>query len=246
MQYVSWSSLSKEAFILSKSVHIWKIEYAAFSGEEEKIQRVLNNNEIARANKFHYPIDRKRYSVTRALLKIILGNVINKDPLDIDFTYNAHGKPLLKNHTTVYFNVSHSAELGLIAVSDLPCLGVDIEKHRTRIDCVKLAKRFFSENEQISFLKLADSQKTEGFFYGWTRKEALIKALGLGLAMPLKNFDVKLEPGSNAELLNIRYKSEHSADWTIKNIVLDNDYAAAYAVKARDFNDSFWSSAGLI
>ena len=246
MTQIHWATSTKEAFLLNHTVNIWKIDYSTFSGEEETGIQILNTQEQIRAQKFHFQTDRKRFRVTRALLKIILSQITGKNPADITFSYNQHGKPYLEDNLNINFNVSHSGNTGLIAISDLGPLGTDVEKYRNRIDTDKMARRFFSEQEQEAFLKIADRQKLQGFFYGWTRKEALIKALGLGLAMPLKSFDVTLTPGQPARLLDIRHKDEQARDWTIKDIHLAGEYAAAFAVKAKDFNYNFWSPSGLI
>jgi 4'-phosphopantetheinyl transferase len=246
MTRIHWADLTENAFFLNHTVNIWKIDYKSFSGDEKQWLHILNNQEQTRAQKFHYQADRKRYRVTRALLKIILSRISGNNPVDISFSYNNHGKPYLKNTQKISFNVSHSGDLGLIAVSDLTLLGIDVEKYRKRIDPNRMAKRFFSMSEQKELSLLSDNHILEGFFNGWTRKEAVIKALGLGLAMPLRNFDVTLTPGQPARLLNIRHQDEKVQDWTINNIPMDGDYAAAYAVKARDFTHNFWTISGLI
>jgi len=245
MTHIHWADLTENAFILNHTVNIWKIDYRAFS-EEKQWLNILNNQEQTRAQKFHYQTDRKRYLVTRALLKLILSKITGNNPAEISFSYNNHGKPYLENTGKTSFNVSHSGDLGLIAVSDLTLLGIDVEKFRRRINPKRMAKRFFSTSEQEELAGLTDSSILEGFFNGWTRKEAVIKALGLGLAMPLRNFDVTLTPGQPARLLNIRHQDEKVQDWTINNIPMDGDYAAAYAVKARDFTHNFWAISGLI
>lgn len=241
-----WAHPAKDSYILNKSIHIWKINYPDFSGKQKILLEILNNTEKERSDKFHFKTDRKRYITTKALLKIILAQTLSTEPGQINFEFNKYGKPLIKNSNSPHFNVSHSADIGIIAITDVASIGVDVEKYRKRMNSPKVAKRFFSEKEAKAFLSLPHEQRLQGFFNCWTRKEAFIKALGLGLAMPLRDFDVTLKPGEETILEHVIRNGEHAEDWTLKNIPLENDYAAAFAVKAKIFRDYYWSAGNLI
>lgn len=246
MASIEWASPTKQSYILKNTIHIWKIEYSDFSGDESVLLKVLTDDELKRADKFHYKIDRKRYTVTKAFLKIILSKILSVNPVEIRFALNAHGKPKLIKPADVHFNISHSGNMGMIAVTDVAAIGVDVERYRERMTAGKAAKRFFSEKEVADFLELPEDQKLKGFFNCWTRKEAFIKALGLGLAMPLRDFDVTLKPGEKVKLTDIRKINETATDWTLKPIPLEIEYAAAFAIKSKSFEDYYWDAQNLV
>lgn len=104
---------------------------------------------------------------------------------EIQFSYNEHGKPFLKNFPDFHFSVSHSGSC-VAFISDSSPIGIDIEKiSQARIE---IARRFFAPNEYKYILKSENQNNT--FYEIWTKKEAYIKMLGTGLTTPLSSFDV--------------------------------------------------------
>jgi 4'-phosphopantetheinyl transferase len=125
------------------------------------------------------------------------------------------------------FNVAHSHGVALAAVSwDRP-VGVDVEKIRGGKDLDGLAERYFSTNEIAALREVSPAEQSRAFYLGWTRKEAFIKALGLGLAFPLDAFDVSLKPGEPASLLDVRSPRISRDGWTMIDVELGEIYAAA-------------------
>lgn len=241
MPYIQWKKADNSAYQLNRSVHIWRISFSNFSNEEAALNELLSNIELERASRFHFKIDSLRYKSTKAISKLVLSKILNATPRDLKFSLNKHGKPeLLNNEKNIHFNVSHSGDIGLIAVSDIGPIGIDVEIYRKKMLTEKFARRFFSESEVKDYLALSDEQKEEGFFNCWTRKEAFIKALGLGLAMPLKDFDVSMAPNKEAKLKKIRNINEEPHKWILKNIPLFEDYAASFAIKSNILHDKYW------
>ena len=116
---------------------------------------------------------------------------------EVRFEYLTSGKPQLvaeQNPRAVQFNVSHSSNMALIAVGSAHRLGVDIEEIRGDVDTTALAERFFSLRERAGLQALPDHLRVSGFFAGWTRKEAFLKATGDGLMFPLAEFSVTTHP----------------------------------------------------
>lgn len=245
MEKISWISPTDDTFLIKNNLHIWKIVYPEINFKSNPISNVLHHDEIERANKFYFETDRKRFIVTRAFLKIIMAKILKISPNDIHFSFNKHGKPELEQNIPIHFNISHSGDIGLIAVSDQGPVGIDVERYRKTMTSGKVAKRFFSADEVDTFLSLPEYQRQEGFFNCWTRKEAFIKALGLGLAMPLSNFSVTLKPGIPAQLLSVTHNNEKASDWLLKDIHMENNYAAAYAIKAKKFEEYYWLTNNL-
>jgi 4'-phosphopantetheinyl transferase len=146
---------------------------------------ILNEAELTRANRYHFDRHKRRFTIARALLRLILGRYIQQDGKQLTFHYNDHGKPGLVNSQALEFNLSHSGDLALLAIGQRFPLGVDLEFFSAR-PYEGIARHLFSEQELTAFLALPNHLKPQSFFNIWALKEAFIKACGLGLAYPTK------------------------------------------------------------
>lgn len=166
-----------------------------------ELSGLLDNTERARAAAYHFEGDRRRFIVRRALVRIEIARATGDEPGSLGFIEGPQGKPTLSGAPGLRFNVSHAEDLALLVISRASEIGCDIERiepDRARRD---VAKRFFSPQEFASLSALPEEQWAEGFFNCWTRKEAYIKALGIGLAYPLESFSVSLAPGDPPRLI---------------------------------------------
>jgi len=153
---------------------------------------MLAADEQVRAARFIRARDRRRFVSCRAALRQILGVLLDASPGSLQFRAGGQGKPELVPEPgrdepsdcrhPLRFNVSHSAELALIAVCRGRELGVDIERVRPFAEADRIVASFFSTAEQAAFAMIPDEAKDRAFVRGWTRKEAVLKALGIGLA----------------------------------------------------------------
>jgi 4'-phosphopantetheinyl transferase len=191
---------------------------------------LLNDDERARADRLIHPDLGARFTLARAALRRVLGAVTGRDPASLTFTSGPHGKPHLAG-TAPPFNLSHSGNLAILAVSPGPEVGIDIERIDPRRATADLAARFFSPAENVALAATPEGEpRTAAFFRIWSRKEAVIKALGEGLTCPLASFDVSATPGE-ARLLALRRPGANPAAWTL--FALDHlapGYSAAAAV----------------
>lgn len=151
--------------------------------------QLLNAEEKARADRFYFSRHKRRFSTARATVRIILARYLNASPERLEFSYNAYGKPKVINSSRLQFNLSHTDDLALLAVGKGFPMGIDIEKYSAR-SYDDLAKSAFSTQEYHEFLKIPKALKATVFFHIWSQKEAFIKACGLGLAYPTKDFNV--------------------------------------------------------
>ena len=129
------------------------------------------------------------------------------------------------------FNVSHSGELALIGLIRGAQIGVDIEAERDLTDQDALVRRYFSAAEIEDYFGLEPARRRAAFFNGWTRKEALVKALGQGLAFPLRAFDVTLAPGEAAALLRVQQIPGEHSGWCLAALEVAPGIAAAVATQ---------------
>jgi 4'-phosphopantetheinyl transferase len=214
-------------------VHLWRLNLQATSGATEKWVSVLSADEKARAARYHRDIDRKYFITARAMLRQILGSYLKKDPETLIFAYSEKEKPSLggaEAGSGIEFNISHSGDLALLAFARSRQIGVDVEQIRRDFDTAKIAARFFSAAEQKQLAALPEEQRSDAFFRCWTRKEAYIKATGKGLSLPLHQFDVSLAPKELNALLATRPDPLERTTWTMRDIVVPPQYAAAICV----------------
>ena len=193
-------------------------------------ESILAEDEINRANRFHFKKDRERFVAGRGLLRMILSSYVGTPANEIIFTYGCHGKPGLRRQDgrpAIEFNLAHSAGTAIYAITRDRPVGIDIELVNHEFPIESVAERVFSKVEVAAFRSLPRDMQRTAFFKCWTRKEAFIKALGDGLSCPLSDFDVSLVPGQPAKLLYIRGASEEASRWYMEDIESVAGYAAA-------------------
>lgn len=217
----------------SNEIHIWKVDLNSIS----PLPPVLSEDERERGSRFKRSIHRDRFEYGRSTLRIILGAYLRCPPARLRFAYTEFGKPSLdtdKDDTCLYFNLSHSESNMLIAFSTTAEIGVDIEFKRHLSDEGDLVKRFFSKAEQNEYSQLPETLRTQGFFNAWTRKEAIVKASGLGLQTPLDSFSVSLGPEVPCSILEMQNSSfNNPAKWSLFALETNKDCTAAIASPAK-------------
>ncbi|WP_086998394.1 4'-phosphopantetheinyl transferase family protein [Rhizobium sullae] len=153
---------------------------------------MLSSEEIARASRFVQARDCHRFIAGRAGLRRILARYLAVAPRRLGLTYNAFGKPQIagSNRRQLHFNLSHTETTAMLAVSDHYHVGIDIETIKPLKE--DIAGHFFSPKEYMTLKMLAPEAYLQGFYCLWTRKEAFLKALGVGLSLPLDAFDIAI------------------------------------------------------
>ena len=224
-------------------VHLWRASLDLPPGQTRALARFLSADERERANRFVVRSARDRYTIARAVLRNILARYVSEAPADLRFGYAEHGKPHLAHpHTSIRFNVSHSHDLAVYALTSDQPVGVDVEYlyRRKIVDRLRIAYRFFSDREYNTLAAMPPYQRDRAFLACWTRKEAFVKAIGQGLTCPLDQFDVTVDPNGPAELLATRWDVYYAQRWTMTNIDPGPDYIGTLAVENRDVRLNFW------
>ena len=142
-----------------------------------------------------------------------------------------YGKPALQDEPSLRFNLSHSEDQVLYAFAYHQEVGIDIEQIRPLGDIDGLAHHVFSAQEQAVLQHLCPPEKEASFYACWTRKEAFIKALGMGFSMPLDSFDVTVRHDEAPLLLQVRERPEDVTRWTFYQLPIDGPYAATLAIE---------------
>ena len=229
-----WSLAPPALELAADEVHVWRVSLEVEPSQLGRLRQLLDDQERDRGDRFRLAPVRRRFIVCRARLRQLLSSYQRVAPRELEFTYAELGKPELVGRRPaepLYFNVSHSHELALIAVTRSGELGVDIERVRPLRDMRGLAQRFFAASEYQGLERLGPEAREAAFFRLWTRKEALLKATGKGLSFPLRDVVVSLEPGEAACVL--RFGTEPAAGWSLFHLEPDVGYTAALARRAR-------------
>lgn len=224
-------------------VHVWRAGLLRTDADVEQLRATLTRDEVERAESFYFEKDRRHCVVARGLLRCLLGRYLDSEPHSLRFRYGSYGKPELTEEFSggrLRFNVSHSHELVIYAVSYERDVGVDIEHMRQDIECMEVAQRFFSPREIAALGDLPSCERKAAFFNCWTRKEAFIKAHGAGLSYPLNRFSVSVFTGEPLCSLEIMGDAQEASGWEIRELRPHPGYAAALAAEGNGWSVKCW------
>ncbi|MBS1808490.1 MAG: 4'-phosphopantetheinyl transferase superfamily protein [Acidobacteria bacterium] len=245
---IVWELSPDELRLAPNEIHLWCADLAAHTFPLESLQALLSEDELSRARKFHFLKDQTQFTVARGLLRRLLGRYLQADPASLRFGYGAQGKPWVMNeHGSAHslrFNLAHSAELILYAVSWEQELGIDVEQICTETSDEAIAEHFFSPAEVAALRSLPLAQQPQAFFNCWTRKEAYLKARSEGLSFPLNGFEVSLDSQLPVRLKV--YQSPHESDrWRLYPLNPKPQYVGAVVVEGQSHVFQFFSTRGL-
>lgn len=210
----------------ANEVHLWRIPL-----DDSRFDPLdlLAPPERERALRFHFPAHRNRFVQRRVAARRLLGRYCGIDPGLVRFSVDPYGKPSLADGGLgLHFNLAHTPGLALLVVTREGPLGVDAERIRRTERAMDVARAFFSPVEVASLTPLSDDERQLAFLRCWTRKEAVVKALGLGLSVPLDAFDVSV--GEHAALIATRSSFPGSGSWQLHDLPLPAGYVGALAI----------------
>jgi 4'-phosphopantetheinyl transferase len=211
-------------------VHVWRIALDCGSGSFSILESLLSRDERHRADRFRFEALRRRWIVAHGALRVILARYSGAAPERLEFDLGPYGKPeLAGRRERLAFNLSHSGDLALVAVTGARCVGIDIEVVRHDLDHEALTRQFFANGEAEHIQALAPAARIAAFFACWTRKEAFIKAIGGGLSIELKSFQVTVQPDAPARLLRMDGDLDAPHRWYLEDLS-EPGAAAALAV----------------
>ncbi|HEV3197374.1 MAG TPA: 4'-phosphopantetheinyl transferase superfamily protein [Bryobacteraceae bacterium] len=185
--------------MIAGAIEVWRIRL-----DEARVPPPTAE-EAARAARFHFPILGERYLRAHGALRAILARFTEAA---LEFAATPSGKPYLPGVPELKFNLSHSHGMALVGVALEVEIGVDVERVRALPDYEAIVERYFPPSEAAAHAAVPASHRGRDFFRRWTRIEAVLKARGVGL----------YGAGEEAE-----------GAWTIQEIEIDEEYAAAVA-----------------
>ncbi len=215
-----WQTAEVHPSLRPGEVHVWSARLAEAYTRE--LSDLLSPAEWIRAQRFHFEKDRARFITGRGLLRTILGRYLEVPPRDLRFSQGPHGKPELDGmSSSLSFNLSHSDDLLLLAVTHARAVGIDLELMREDVPFQTLADYYFEPEVAWDLRLLPPAQRAGKFYDTWTSTEAQLKASGQGLGKGLK----VLQPDR----------------WSVLKLTPAAGYAATLAVEGGDFQLECWS-----
>lgn len=229
-----------------QEVHIWNLDLNNINDSNKKnLKEILSEDELARAAKFKFDIDRERFDCGSALLRIFIYMYTSNSPKLISFKYNKYGKPEIareQNNNNLHFNMSNSQGMLCIGFIKNESIGVDIEVIKPIKDFQDVANNFFSDSE-IQQLKIFPEDKTlEGFYTCWTGKESFIKFSGEGLSYPLKDFDVQVKELKIGVTYNYNlHVKKNEQTFFVEAFRLNENLVGAYTLNDKPNGTIYWT-----
>lgn len=229
----------------SSEVRVWRILLERSEEETAWRRTLLSPDELARCERFGHVESARRFIVGRSSVRQILAERLGCRPNEVPIVYDGAGKPQLPEGNGWYFNLSHSGEWAVLGVTNLGPIGVDIEKLRLGFAVEPIARRFFSPQEVNDLLSVPVEERHLAFFRCWTRKEAFIKAIGLGLTYPLDEFEVTVLPDDPPAIRRIGADQMAHTKWGVYEVPAPPGYLGALVAPNRNVHLIFESESTI-
>src|SRR6185295_2088423 len=229
------SAIGAERAIIRLSpdeIHLWLAYYDEIGDRVHfPYRQLLNAAEKEQESRFYFARDRRRYLVTRALVRTVLSRYIPIHPQEWVFSTNAYGRPDIVNaearDASLSFNISHTNSLIVLGVTRRRALGVDVENFCERNVSMDIADRFFAPPEVAALSTVSRSEQQYRFFEYWTFKESYIKARGMGLSLPLDKFSFHYPDDHAVEIAIEPELADHPARWEFWQFQPSPEYLVA-------------------
>jgi len=236
----AWQAPPETLALVAGEAHVWRLRLVQPAGELARLGTTLSDDERTRAARFYFERDRSAFTVVRGALRTLIGGYLGVAPSALVFGYRDKGKPYLAAPGgDLQFNVSHSGDFALLAFTRGCAIGVDVERRRPMQELYSLAQISFSPDEFAALCRLPAAAQTDAFFACWSRKEAFIKVTGEGISQ-LADFDVTLAPGEPMRLLRVKGVAPDALPWSLHELPVIADHAAALAIEAREIEIRCW------
>jgi 4'-phosphopantetheinyl transferase len=225
-------------------IHLWLAFYDGITDERlySAYRELLDAAEKEQGSRFYFARDRRRYMVTRALVRTVLSRYVSVHPREWIFSANAYGRPEIVNEQArdagLSFNISHTHSLIVLGVTKRRALGVDVENFRAREVSLDIADHFFAPQEVAALSAVPPQQQQYRFFEYWTFKEAYIKARGMGLSLPLDKFNFHYPDDCTVEIAIDPELADEPARWQFWQFRPRSEYLVAICAERNGAHSS--------
>jgi len=221
----------------SNTIDIWICQFDTQQQKLDKFYLTLSADEKQRAERYKFTEHKNHFIIFHGFMREVLARYLKIKPSDIEYTNGEKGKPYLSSqlNSSIQFNLSHTKDIALLAISRDGDVGVDIEHLDRKTDWRGIVKRFFTEQEQIKLFALPKKYQRLAFFELWTRKEAYMKVLGTGLSLSPTEFSMSIPPQKPTLIKHHSEKYRSEKQIVFKNIELPAEFDHYCATIAADF-----------
>ena len=232
------------------TVHVWAFTLDGSAALSEACRDVLSPAERQRADRFVFARDRTHHTVAHGVLRHLLSRYCGIAPRSLRFETTASGKPSLQEHaqerdararpsaassSSLQFNLTHSEDRALLAVSYGRELGIDLERVRSNLEALDISRHYFFGAEREAIENALSVMRDRTFFRYWVAKEAVLKAQGVGLGFPLDRFCIHFHPGGDTAHIETLDPAVLERDWTVRMLPCETDWTAAVAARGSDW-----------
>ncbi|MCC9607072.1 4'-phosphopantetheinyl transferase superfamily protein [Blastopirellula sp. JC733] len=176
----------------AEALHLWSIPLRAGKSQVAQLRAMLSAAEREKADGFLLEAQTERYIICRGAVRQILAEYLQLPATQLSLTAGKYGKPLVEHQDSLWFNVSHSGDLAVLAVSTIGEVGVDIEQVREIRGLPRMIDRCLAPCERPEVLRLPSAEQNRQFLRYWTHKEAYLKTFGVGIRRPLEKLEIDL------------------------------------------------------
>ena len=229
---------------LAGTVHVWSASLDVSADRLAILENALSPEERAQAARYRTALLTARYVAARGTLREILAAYLRLPPRELVLAYDENRRPLLDTSAHPHapqFNVTHADGLALFAVTATRRIGVDVERVAPFANMLDVAKGFFSAAERASLTSVEPERVADTFFSIWTRKEAYLKANGMGLLAPLDAFDVSVGRDVPAKLLRVANDAHEVSRWWMAHLEPVDGFIGALAVEGKPIAAHCWT-----
>lgn len=231
----NWKHPSQLSELKSNDVHVWLFHLNCTPPYIKRFLPFLDDAERDRSERFVHFVHRKRFIVSHGFMRSVLALYLKTPAESLIFSKGEHGKPFLADHAHLHFNLSHSADIAMLAVS-LHEVGMDVEYADRKNEWQKIVQRFYTHHEQSAIATLPEATQREAFFQVWARKESVMKVTGQGLYLNPSQFTVSVPP-QHAALMSMPDQQDNAIH--LQDIILPDfahQYCACVAVNTQPDN----------
>jgi 4'-phosphopantetheinyl transferase len=238
-----WPATKFHPPIAPNEAHVWSAPLGVWVAQLNSLESILSAEERHRANALRLIAPRQRFVIARAALRTLLGRYLDISPTDVPIDFDPNKKPRLaaaENASDLRFNVTHSGGLALMAITRGCEIGVDLEQLRGVQHAAQIAQRYFHPAEIEAILAAPPAERDRTFLRCWTLKEAVLKAVGIGITGSLAGFHVPMHTPEgpveqSAARIDVPVSSsgKYTQCW-LRRLSVDDDYAAAVAFVGAD------------
>lgn len=225
-------TMSKDMILDRGEIHLWCASIKGHQKDIDRYQKLLSPPERKRVENLRFKESRRTYTVCRGILREVLSSYVGKPPQELEIRKEDTGKPYLP-HSRIQFNLSHSEEHMLCAVTHGNPIGVDCQVVYEISNMDALVRDFYSSQERQLYDQCKKDNLSDFFFKTWVRKEAFMKATGLGFHLPSKHFSIITTKGDEPHLRFHRSNPISIKEWSIQDISVQPRYKAALAVQGK-------------